>query len=355
MAEGDRDLGRQARVGRTGFVAPAVGLIRSRFFTAEKPCMTKPVCVIWLNDAKLYEDALTRAGLADRLELHAVKMDEPIPGEIAERADILVGWRPAADLARMPRLRWIQAMTAGVEAWLESPDLRDDVALCCARGSHRISMPENILGALFHLTKPYMAIALDQRESRWTKRMSVPLAGKTLGILGLGAIGQALARKASALEMRVIGTRRTPGRLEHVDAVYSQQETNAVLRASDFVVLLLPSTSETENFMNAERLRAMKPGAWLLNFARGSLVVDADLIAAVESRIIAGAVLDVFREEPLPPTHPFWKTEGILVLPHLGGGHPERSAAVATIFADNARRFLAGEPLQAVVDRARGY
>jgi len=107
--------------------------------------------------------------------------------------------------------------------------------------------------------------------------------------------------------------------------------------------------------MNAKRLSAMKPTAWLLNFARGALINDADLIAAVKSKTIAGAVLDVFREEPLPAAHPFWKTEGILVLPHLGGGHPERGAAVAEIFVDNARRFLAGEPLKSVVDRARGY
>ena len=317
--------------------------------------MSKPVCVIWLNDAKLYEQALSRAGLADKLELHSLKLDQAIPDELAERTDVLVGWRPGAWLRRMPRLRWIQAMTAGVESWLESPDLDSRVTLCCARGSHRISMPENILGALFHLTKPYMPIALDQRESRWTKRMSVPLAGKTLGILGLGAIGQELARKAAALEMRVIGTKRAPAPLAHVEKVYAPDETDEVLGASDFVVLLLPSTSDTENFIDKDRLRAMKPAAWLLNFARGSLIVDADLIAAVQSKAIAGAVLDVFREEPLPATHPFWKTEGILVLPHLGGGHPERSAAVAGIFADNARRFLDGQPLNAVVDRARGY
>ena len=99
----------------------------------------------------------------------------------------------------------------------------------------------------------------------------------------------------------------------------------------------------------------MKPTAWLLNFARGALIVDADLIAAVRSKTIAGAVLDVFREEPLPAIHPFWQTEGIQVLPHIGGGHPERSLAVADIFVENARRFLAGEPLNAVVDRAQGY
>jgi phosphoglycerate dehydrogenase-like enzyme len=317
--------------------------------------MSKPVCVIWMNEAKAYEVALTRTGLIDQLELHAVKADQSIPGDLAARTEILVSQRPGSYLKDMPRLRWIQATTAGVDPWLASKDLSPEVTLCCARGSHRISMPENILGALFHLTKPYMAIALDQRESRWTRRQSVPLAGKTLGILGLGAIGQELARKAAALEMRVIGTKRTPAPLPHVEKVYPQEQTDEVLGASDFVVLLLPSTVETTNFINAKRLRAMKPSAWLLNFARGALIVDADLIAAVQSKQIAGAVLDVFRQEPLPATHPFWQTEGIRVLPHLGGGHPERPAHVAEMFAENARRFVAGETLNAVVDRARGY
>lgn len=317
--------------------------------------MSKPVCVVWMNEAKAYEEALTRTGLIDRLELHSVKIDEPIADDLAARADILVGQRPGNYLKRMPRLRWIQATTAGVDPWLASPDLDGEVTLCCARGSHRISMPENILGALFHLTKPYMQIALNQRQSRWTKRLSVPLAGKTLGILGLGAIGQELARKAAALEMRVIGTKRTPEPLAHVAKVHPQEETDHVLNASDFVVLLMPSTADTENFINASRLRAMKRSAWLLNFGRGALIDDAELIAAVQSKTIAGAVLDVFRTEPLPAAHPFWKTEGILVLPHLGGGHPDRSKDVAQLFADNARRFLGGEPLYAVVDRARGY
>ena len=317
--------------------------------------MEKPVCVVWHNEAKAYEKALTREGLLDKFELHSLKIDEKLPDDLAERAEILVGWRPGSHLKKMPRLRYIQAVTSGVDPWLASPDLRRDVTLCNARGSHRISMPENILGALFHLTKPYMPIALDQRESRWTKRTSVPLAGQTLGILGLGAIGQELARKAEALEMRVIGTKRTPEPLPHIEKVYPPEEADEVLGAADFVLLLMPSTADTESYMNAKRLSAMKPTAWLLNFARGALINDADLIAAVKAKTIAGAVLDVFREEPLPATHPFWQTEGILVLPHLGGGHPERGAAVAEIFADNARRFLAGEPLKSVVDRARGY
>jgi glyoxylate/hydroxypyruvate reductase A len=321
----------------------------------EEQSMSKPVCVVRMNDPKVYEQALTRAGLADKFELHLLKLDQPIADDVAARTEVLAGFRPGDYLKRMPKLKLIQTMTAGVDSWLAHPDLGADVTLCCARGSHRIPMPENILGALFHLTKPYMQAALEQRESRWTRRQSVPLAGKTLGILGLGAIGQELARKAAPLEMRIIGTKRTPTSLPHIDKVYPQEATDEVLGVSDFVLLLLPSTAETENFINADRLRAMKPTAWLLNFARGALIVDADLIAAVQAKTIAGAVLDVFRQEPLPETHPFWKTEGILVLPHIGGGHPQRGAAVAEIFAENARRFLSGEPLSTAVDRARGY
>ena len=317
--------------------------------------MSKPVCVLWIDEAKLYVEALARAGLSDRMEVHSLARKDELPDDLAARAEVLVAWDEGDYLKNMPRLRWIGAMTAGVENWLSTPELPPNVTLTCARGSHRVPMPENILGAIFHLTKPYMAIALEQRESRWTRRVSVSLVGKTLGILGLGSIGKELARKAAALELRVIGTKRDPGPVPHVEKVYSPAETDVVLGQSDFVVLLLPTTPDTENFINAARLRAMKKTAWLLNFGRGALIVDADLIAAVQSQAIAGAVLDVFREEPLPSTHPFWKTEGIMVLPHIGGGHPDRRAIVAEMFAQNVERYLEGKPLNALVDRKRGY
>jgi glyoxylate/hydroxypyruvate reductase len=318
--------------------------------------MTKPVCVVWMNEANVYERALVSAGLAGRFEFHGVRADQRIPAEIAARCDVLLGWRPAPGvLAGMPRLRWIQSSTAGMDQWLADRDLREDIILTCARGSHRVQMPENILAALFFLTKPFMACALDQRESRWTRRISEPLVGKTLGILGLGAVGQELARKADALELKVIGTKRSPVPIPHVAKVYPPEATDEVLGASDFVLLLLPPTTETENFMDARRFRAMRPSAYLLNFARGSLIVDEDLIAAVRSKTIAGAVLDVFRKEPLPSDHPFWTTEGIMVLPHIGGLHPQRDEAVAEIFVANTRRFLAGQPLATVVDRKLGY
>ena len=255
----------------------------------------------------------------------------------------------------MPNLRWAQSLTAGVEGWLALPDLPPGLTLTCARGTHRESMPENILGALFHITKPYSAIADDQKHSLWRNRVATLLNGQTLGILGLGAIGQEVARLATALGMRVIGTRRRAAPMPGLAEVFPPERTNELLAQSDFVLLLLPATPETNNFIDAERLDQMKQSGWLLNFGRGHVIRDDDLIAAAKAKTIAGAVLDVFREEPLPKEHKFWTTEGIVVLPHIGGPHPQRDSIVARLFVDNLGRFLEGKPLKEVVNRAAGY
>jgi phosphoglycerate dehydrogenase-like enzyme len=279
------------------------------------------------------------------------------PGDEAlARAEALLARRPPARLAaRAPRLCWVQSLTGGMEHWLASPDIRADVMLTCARGSHRVQMPENILAALFYVTKQLGEIAVDQRQRRWTRRINEPLAGKTLGILGLGAIGAEVARKAAALEMRVIGTRREPRAVPMVDRVWGPAGTAEVLARADFVLLLLPSTAGTRGLMDARRLALMKPTAFLLNFARGDLIVDEDLVEAVRARRIAGAVLDVFRTEPLAEDSPFWTTEGITVFPHVGGLHPSRDALVAELWVENLHRFAADQPLRELVDRARGY
>jgi phosphoglycerate dehydrogenase-like enzyme len=312
--------------------------------------------LLWTDAPGPYVEAIEQAGLAGHVRVEALaRKERPSAAQLAE-TEAMLAWGAAPGLLpRMPKLRWVQALTAGVEGWLALPDLPEGVALTCARGTHRESMPENILGALFHLTKPYSAIIEDQKQRRWTRRVPEPLNGKTLGVLGLGAIGQEVARLAGALGMRVVGTRRGGAPLPGLAEVLPPERTAEVLERSDFVLLLLPATPETEGFMDARRLGRMRPGAWLLNFGRGQLVVDDDLAAAVKDRVIAGAVLDVFRQEPLPSDHPFWATEGIVVLPHIGGLHPRRDAVVARLFADNLARFLDGEPLKEVVDRAAGY
>jgi phosphoglycerate dehydrogenase-like enzyme len=316
----------------------------------------RPALLLWTDHTQPYIDAIGAAGLKDAVKIETLRRGEtPSEQQMAETEVLLAPAVPPGLLPRMRRLRWAQAMTAGVEAWLAQPDLPPDLVLTCARGTHRESMPENIIAALFHIAKPFAAIAEDQKRGEWRSRVAEPLNGKTLGILGLGEIGQQVARIALALRMNVIGTKRRPSPVEGVAEVLPTTQTDAVLAQSDYVLLLLPATPETENFIDATRLAQMKPTAWLLNFGRGAIIRDEDLITAVRHRRIAGAVLDVFRQEPLPAEHAFWRTEGILVLPHIGGPHPQRDSIVARLFVDNLRRFLAGQSPSQVVDRTLGY
>jgi phosphoglycerate dehydrogenase-like enzyme len=316
-----------------------------------------PSLLLWTDTPGPYIDAIAKAGLSDRAAVDTLpRKDKPSDNQRAQSQVLLAGGVPAGLLPTMPNLKWAQSLTAGVEGWLALPDLPPGLTLTCARGTHRESMPENILGALFHITKPYAGIVEDQKQSLWRQRVATPLNGQTLGILGLGAIGQEVARLATALGMRVIGTKRRPAeKMPDVAEILPTERTADVLAQSDFVLLLLPATPETDNFINAERLGQMKPSAWLLNFGRGHLIKDDDLIAAVKAKTIAGAILDVFRQEPLPKEHKFWTTEGILVLPHIGGPHPDRDTIVAKLFVDNLGRFLDGQPLREVVDRTAGY
>lgn len=312
--------------------------------------------LLWTDTSGPYLDAIRDAGLAAQVAVETLPRKEtPTAGQKAGTQVLVAHAVPPGLLPAMPELRWAQATVAGVEAWIALPDLPAGLTLTCARGTHRESMPENIIGALLYVAKPYAAAVENQKRRKWVQAPAQPLTGKTLGILGLGAIGREVARIAAALGLRVIGTRRRPAPMAEVAEVLPPERTPEVLAQSDFVLLLLPATRETDNFINAGRLATMKPTAWLLNFGRGHTIRDEDLVAAVKARKIAGAVLDVFRQEPLPADHPFWSTEGIIVLPHIGGPHPQRDRIVARLFADNLGRHLEGRPLREVVDHAAGY
>jgi glyoxylate/hydroxypyruvate reductase len=314
-----------------------------------------PSLLMWLDEPGDYLRAAEAAGLTASVDFAVAPLKADPPDELLTRADALLAWRPPPQLAaRAPRLRWIQSLTGGCEQWLGA-DTPGGAVLTCARGTHRVQMSEHILAALFLCAKDLAGIVLDQAAGRWRRRVNPTLAGATLGILGLGAIGPEVARWASALGMRVIGTKREPVAIPGVERVHPPAETDRVIAESDYLLLLLPSTADTRGILDRRALGRMKPTAFVLNFGRGDLVVDADLVEAVRERRIAGAVLDVFRKEPLPAEHPFWSTPGIVVLPHVGGLHPQRDTLVASLWVDNLQRFLAGRPLLQVVDRARGY
>jgi phosphoglycerate dehydrogenase-like enzyme len=324
--------------------------------TTDRATTNRAHVLLWTDNTAPYLDGIKEAGLTDRVAVETLpRKEKPSAGQLAETEVLMASAVSPGVLPAMPKLRWAQAMSAGVDGWFALPDLPKDLTLTCARGTHTESMPENIMAGLFYVAKPYPIAVANQKAAKWVHTVPQPLTGKTLGILGLGAIGGEVARMAKAFGMTVIGTKRRPIAMKNVDEIFPADGTKDVMQRSDFLLLLLPGTAETNDFINAERLAWMKPTAWLLNFGRGSIIKDADLIAAVKAKKIAGAVLDVFRQEPLPSTDPFWGTENIIVLPHIGGPHPQRDRFVARLFVENLSRFLDGQPLKEVVDRAAGY
>lgn len=305
--------------------------------------------LLWTDSPATYLDAIAAADLSSRVAVEALpRKDTPTE---AQRADIeaMLAWgAPAGLLPKMEKLRWVQALTAGVEGWLALPDLLQGLTLTSARGTHTASRWPRTSSARCS-TSPSRT-----RPSYRTRNRANGCAASRRRSPARRSASSASAPSASRWR-----TLPTPSACASSAPSAAPNHclisTDDVLAQSDFVLLLLPAAPETENYINAQRLTRMKPTAWLLNFGRGHLIANADLIAAVKAKQISGAVLDVFRHEPLPSDHLFWTTEGIIVLPHIGGGHPKRDKVVAKLFVENLRRFLDGEELKEVVDRAAGY
>jgi phosphoglycerate dehydrogenase-like enzyme len=259
-------------------------------------------------------------------------------------------WR-AAD-----RLRWLHIASAGVDPVL-FPGLRDsDVVLTNSRGVFDDSIAEYVLGVILTFAKDF-ARSLDlQRETRWQHRESERISGREVVIVGTGPIGRAIARLLRAAGMRVVGAGRTARDSDpDFGTVYPSAELEEHLPSADYVVAVAPLTEQTKGLFDARALAAMKPSARFINVGRGELVVTGDLVEAVRAGKIAGAALDVFETEPLPADSPLWTMENVLVSPHMSGDFIGWRTKLVEVFAENFRRWLAGEPLQNVVDKKLGY
>lgn len=270
-----------------------------------------------------------------------------------EEMDVLYTWGfPAELLPRAPKLRWIQVMGAGVNAFLDAP-FPPRVVLTRIEGVFSPWMAEYTLGWLLWSTQQMEVFRGAQRLRRWEPLPTTPLHGRTLAVIGLGSIGRAIARAARAFGMRVIGMNRSGRRVPEVERVYRRAGFRELLHASDYIVLAVPLTPETRGLVGEADLRAMRPGAWLVNVGRGGLIQEEALVRALYERWIGGAVLDVFAEEPLPTEHPFWGMPNVVVTPHISG--PNVPEEIAPIFNDNLHRFLQGRALRGRVDLRRGY
>lgn len=267
----------------------------------------------------------------------------------AAEAEVIFSWRFPPELFRQAgRLRWVQAMGAGVEDLVAAP-LPPDCLLTRVEGLFGGYMSEYALAHMLAHAQQLRRLYANQAEQRWEPFFIGKLAGKRLGLAGLGSIGAELARKARAFGMEVWGLARSSRAAEHVDRLFPMEQAAEFTAGADYLVSSLPLTPETVGLIDPRRMRE---GALLINMGRGATIDEAALLEAVRSGRIQ-AVLDVFAAEPLAPEHPFWTTPGITVTPHISG--PSVPAEVAAYFAANFRQYQSGRPLAGLVDRQRGY
>jgi phosphoglycerate dehydrogenase-like enzyme len=259
-------------------------------------------------------------------------------------------------LADAPDVRWVHTSTAGFD-WALVPEIAARrIVLTRSAASYAIPIGEFVLALVAAYAKRLGALADAQRAGRWTSVEPLELGDLTVGVVGAGGIGREVAWRCRALGMRVVATQRTPRPQPEFDAVWPADHLHALLAASDVVVVACPLTPETRGLVDAPALAAMRPGAYLINVARGPIVDTDALLAAVRAGRLAGAALDAFDEEPLPGDHPLWSAPGITVTPHTSFKSPRNLDRVLAEFAANLRRFLAGEPLHhALRDATLGY
>lgn len=279
--------------------------------------------------------------------------------EIAD-ADAMIGWRITPDVfARARRLRWIQFGSAGIDHTVFPELLESDVILTNLAGIHTAVVAEHVIGLMLALSRR-LDVAIRRQGQRVYDRAEIAstadeLAGKTLGIVGLGRIGQNLARLAMAFGMSVVATKRTPETGMMVDELYHPGDLAKMLPKCDYLALVVPLTEDTHALIGRSEMELMKDGAFLINVARGAMVDHDALRAALENGRLRGAALDVFPEEPLPPDSPIYDLPNVIITPHTAGSHPGYSERAARIFAHNLKAFLSGGEMMNVYDRERGY
>lgn len=246
-------------------------------------------------------------------------------------------------LRSAPRLEWIQALTTGTDAVKHLPSLRPEVILTSMRGIHGPQMAEMAMMLMIAMARDFPRFIRNQQAHRWTKHEQRLLCGKTVAILGIGVSGEALAIRAKAFDMHVIGITGTPRELPGFDRVLSRDRLIDAAAEADFLCLLLPWTPENDKIINARVLNAMKPDACLVNIARGGVCDEQALLEALRSGRIAGAALDVFKPEPLDPAHPFWDMENVIITPHTAGDSDDYHDRALEITVENMRKFLSGQ------------
>ena len=276
-------------------------------------------------------------------------------------ADAAIGVCSAELLSQAKQLQWIQWTAAGVERCVQQPGMHErHILLTNLQRTMGPSMAEHVIGMMLALSRHFEFFLKEQEHSHWVRDEPRPqiadLEGKTVLVVGLGGIGTEVARRAHALDMRVIATRAS-GRTgpDYVSYVGLPEELLKLAKEADFIVNCAPLTAQTTGIFNREFFATLKPGAYFLSVGRGRSTVTADLVAALKSGRLAGAGLDVVDPEPLPADSPLWQLPNVIITPHVSATTPFAEEQRNAVIIENLRRYAAGEPMLSVVDVERGY
>jgi D-2-hydroxyacid dehydrogenase (NADP+) len=275
------------------------------------------------------------------MKVDGVFTEEPLPDTLVEQ---------------MPNLKWLHMTRDGVTAYLTPTVKARPIQVTGSKGIHGTVFSEFALACIIALAQKLPECMEAQKQKKWQKLTPVEIEGKTLGIVGLGTAGAALARKAKALGLRVIATKRTAtAKPTYVDALGTPEFLPRLLSESDFIVLLLASVPSTVNILGAKELRSMKTSAYLINLTGGQAIEEKLLVQALKENWIAGAALDAFERQPLPIDSELWNLPNVIISPRIGGLTEKKWPLLLPIFLDNLKRFIAGEPLHNVVNKDLGY
>lgn len=259
-------------------------------------------------------------------------------------------------LEAAPQLRWVHTGSAGVDGLINQTLRERTITLTNSAGAYGIPIAEWVLHALLMIVKRAPQQLAAQQERRWQDSIGFDeLTGKTLTILGAGGIGREIARRAAAFDMRIWGVNRSGRDVPHVERIVSGEQWRDLLPETDMLVLAAPLTESTRNLIGARELALLPERAWLINIARGTIVDEAALIEALRTGAIAGAALDTFVKEPLPPDSPLWTLPNVIISPHHSGSSPRSQERVVDLFMENLERFVNGAELRNIVDFETGY
>jgi phosphoglycerate dehydrogenase-like enzyme len=259
---------------------------------------------------------------------------------------------------RVQKARWLHSLTAGLENVLFPELVESSITMSNAKGVYGRSLGEFAIASALYFAKDFRRMVRSQQAGVWDPFDVEELTGRTFGIVGYGGIGREAARRAKAMDMKVLVIRRHPEQSASdplIDGVYAQSDIREMLSLCDYVLVATPNTPETKGMIGEAELRAMKPEAVLINLGRGPVIDEAALIAALEECRIKGAALDVFNQEPLPEGHAFYRLDNVLLSPHCADHTPGWLDESMQFFVDNFGRFVKGEPLQNLVNKKLGY